>query len=92
MVGKAKQKTGGVKWVSTPMSGRMMTSVCLPDAEYSQPQEKGLLLPIEGWLHTLHPKGRKIKISQETRIDSHRTRISHQMKKGGQLDNPQGVT
>ena len=47
-----------------------MMSVCLPDAEYSHPPEEGPLPPVEGWLHTLHPKGRETKISQETRIDS----------------------
>ena len=40
MVGKAKWK-GGVKWVSTPMSGGMMMSVCLPDVKYSHPPEEG---------------------------------------------------
>ena len=54
-------KKGGVKWVSTPVSGGMMMSVCLPDAEYSHPPEEGPSLPIEGWLHTLHPKGRETK-------------------------------
>ena len=52
-------KKGGVKWVSTPMSGGRMMTVCLPDAEYSNPPEEEPLLPIEGWLYTLHPKGRK---------------------------------
>ena len=52
MGGKAKQ--GGVKWLSTPMSGGMTMPVYLPDAEYSHPPEEGPFLPIEGWLHTLH--------------------------------------
>ena len=52
-----------------------MTSVCLPDVEYSHPPEEGPLPPLEGWLNTLHPKGRKTKIIQETRINSWSTRM-----------------
>ena len=69
-----------------------MMSVCLPDAEYSHPEE-GPSPPVEGWLHTLHPKGRETKISQETRITAGAQGHAPQMKKGGgQLDNPKGVT
>ena len=53
MVGKAKQK-GGSETGKYPMSGGMMTSVCLPDVEYPHQPEEEPLLPMEGWLHTLH--------------------------------------
>ena len=76
-------KKGGVKWVSPPMSGGMMTSVCLPDTEYSHPPEEGPSLPMEGWLYTLHSKGRKTRISQETGIDSQRMRTCFPNEKGG---------
>ena len=69
-----------------------MMSVCLPDVEYSHPPEEGSLPPIDRWLHTLHPKGRETKISQETRINSQSIRTCSPNEKGGQLDNPQGVT
>ena len=59
-----------------------MMSVCLPDLEYSDPPEEGSSLPVEGWLHTLHPKGREIKISQETRIDSQSMRTCSPNEKG----------
>ena len=52
-----------------------MISVCLPDVEYSHPPEEVPSLPIEGWFHTLHSKGRKTQISQETRIDSQTMRM-----------------
>ena len=48
MVGKAKHNKGGVKWVSTPMSRGMTTSVYLSDAECSYPLKEGPLLPVEG--------------------------------------------
>ena len=65
-----------------------MKSVCLPDVECSHPPEEGPSLPIEVWLHTLHPKGRETKISQETTIDSQSMRMCFPTKKGGQFDNP----
>ena len=61
-----------------------MISVCLPNAEYSHPPEEGPSPPIEGWLHTLHSKGREAKISQETRIDSQSMRMCSPTEKGGQ--------
>ena len=45
-----------------------MMSVCLPDAEYSHPPEEGPLLPIEGWLHTLHPKEEKPKLANKPEL------------------------
>ena len=75
-------KKGGVKLVSTPMTGGMTMSVSLPDMEYSHPLEEGPSLPIEWWLHTLHSKWRKPKISQETRIDSWSMRPCSQQKRG----------
>ena len=74
------------------MSEGMMTLVCLPNAKYSHPPEEGPSLPIEGWLKTLYPKGRKTKFSQETRIDSQSMRMCSSNKRGGELDNPQGIT
>ena len=65
-----------------PMSGRMMMSVCLPDVKYSHPPEEGPLLPIEGWIQTLHPKGRKTKFSQEIRINSQSTRSCSSNERG----------
>ena len=65
------------------MSGGMMMSVYLPDVEYSHPPEEGPLPPIEGWLHTLHSKGRETKVSQETRIDSWSMRMCSPNEKGG---------
>ena len=65
-----------------------MMSVCLPDAEYSHPPEEGPLPPIEEWLLTLHPKGRKTKISQETRIDSQSMRMCSSNEKGGTVGQP----
>ena len=50
----AKPNKGGVKQVSTPMSGGMTMPVYLPDVEYSHPPEEGPSPPVEGWLHTLH--------------------------------------
>ena len=77
-----------VKWVSTPMSGGITKSVWLPDAEYSHPPEEGSLLPIEGWVHTLHQKGREAKISQETRINSESMRTCSPNEKGGAVAQP----
>ena len=54
MVGKAKHNKGGVKWVSTPVSKGMTTSVYLSDKEGSHPLKEGPSLSVEGWLHTFH--------------------------------------
>ena len=81
-------KKGGSEMGKYSMSGGMMKSVCLPDAEYSLPPEEGPLLPMEGWLHTLHPKGRETRISQETRIDSQTMRTCSPNKKGGTVGQP----
>ena len=71
------------------MSGGMMTLVCLPDMEYSHPPEEEPLPPIEEWLHTLHPRGRESKISQETRINSQSMRMcSPNEKRGGAVGQP----
>ena len=82
------QTKGGVKWVSAPMTGGMVTlPVYPPDVEYSHPPEEGPLLPVEGWLYTLHWSWQKPKISQEIRIDSQTLRTCSS-RKGGKLDNP----
>ena len=63
-------------------------SVYPPDVEYSHPPEEGPLPPMEGWLHTLHPKGRKTKLSHETRINSWSTRMCSSNEKGGTVGQP----
>ena len=86
-------KKGGVKLVSTLHVRRNDDmSVCLPDAEYSHPPEEGPSLPIEGWLHTLHPKEEKPKLAKKPESTAGAQGHAPQMKKGGQLDNPQGDT
>ena len=89
---QGQTKRGGVKQVSTPMSGGMTMLVYLSDAEYSHPPEEGSLPPVEGWLHTLHWRWAKTKTSQETRIDSQSMRMCSLKKKGGSKINPLGVT
>ena len=59
-----------------------MMSVCFHDAKYSHPPEEGPSPPVEGWLQTLHPKGRKTKFSQETRIDSQTMRTCSSDERG----------
>ena len=84
----ARPNKGGVKWVSIPCVRRNDDAISLPDAEYSHPPGEGPSLPIEGWLHTLHSKQQKTRISQETRIDRWSMRTCSPKKRGGQLETP----
>ena len=46
-------KWGEVKWVSNPHVRKKDKVVCLSDMECSYPHKEGLLLPVDGWHHTL---------------------------------------
>ena len=68
MVGEAKQ--GGSEMGKYPHIRRIVMLSPSLMQNYSHSPEKGASPPIEGWLHTLHSKQQKTRISQETRIDS----------------------
>ena len=53
MVGKAKIKWSGVKWVSNHHVRKKDKVVCLSDTECSYPHKEGPSPPVEGWHHTL---------------------------------------
>ena len=88
----ARPNKGGSELGRSPMSGGMTKPVSLPDMEYSHPPEEGPSPHVEGWLHTLHSKGRKTKLSQETRIDSQSMRMCSPKKKGSSWTTPWGAT
>ena len=57
-------------------------SVCLPDMEYSHPPEEGPSLPVEGWLHTLHPRRRKPKLAKKLVLTARAKGCVPQLKRG----------
>ena len=65
-----------------------MKSVCLHDAEYCHPPEEGLLPPVEGWLHTLHPKGRETKLAKEAESTARAQGHAPHMKKWNSWTTP----
>ena len=86
MVGKAIHKRG-VKQVSTPISRGMTTSVYLSDMECSYPLKRGILATCRGVVSYPPLEMMKMKINQETRIDSQSMRMCSS-KKQGELDEP----
>ena len=60
-----------MNWVSTCLCQEEgQVNICLPDAEYSHPQDEGPLPPVEGWLPTFYQGQQKTVINEETRTDS----------------------